>query len=434
MRAIQADVARSLRTVRVLRAVVERHSSLERAWASECARLPRAAQSDLRDLCSGSLRHLETYRYALSRLAAPLADDTPLQLLAAATAYELQHHARKPRSLPRRLAACCDALGRPAAAEEIAAAAAALARGGFVDHTAASALSLPAWLHAALAKASPLEAYGELCLRRPDFLGLHVGGGGAEAYARRLEEEGMEARASELAEGGVVVLSRPRDVAALPGVAEGRVHVQDLVQQWGVALLAPRGGRMLDACAAPGGKTRAWLSRRAEGEVLALERSERKARRMEALFREEPRVAVRCGDATAPAAWWDGKPFDAIIADVPCSATGIMRSRPEVKVHQTPETVEALQQTQLAILRALWPLLRRGGQLLYMTCSLLSTENEEVVRKFLKDKAISATIHLPPTPPSMLGSPLFQTHRHGVTIYPSTTHQGGFAALLEKNR
>ena len=233
-----------------------------------------------------------------------------------------------------------------------------------------------------------------------------------------------------------MVHGRPRDVAALPGVRDGSVHVQDPAQQWACSLLRRLGGegaRVLDACAAPGGKTRALLRprRHAGLHVVAVERAEAKCDRLREAFAADERVLVRCGDAAEPAGWWDGEPFAAIIADVPCSATGIMRSRPEVKLHQNPESVAALQQTQLRILRALWPLLAEGGELLYTTCSLLARENDDVIDLFVRGSGVRASVVKPRPPPAEYSSD-HCVGEHGVTLLPSQWHQGCFAALVRK--
>jgi len=365
-------------------------------------------------------------------------DDLPVRLLAVTTLYEIEQMSSKPRSLARRINESCSELRRSWAAPALqVVAGVATSSSGHTEHTDASSLSLPNWLHRELTRSTPLQRYGHRLLERPDFLGLNVdpSTGTREDYVAKLGTLGFEASLSALAPHGVVVHSRPRDVASLPGVLEGSVHVQDPAQQWSCSMLAPltAGGRLLDACAAPGGKTRAFLRYRSHtaARVVALERSEYKCGRMHALFAADARIRVCCGDATDPDSWWDGEPFEAIIADVPCSATAIMRSRPEVKVHQTAETVASLQRTQLAILRALWPLLQDGGQLLYTTCSLLSCENEDVVEEFMLGTGVCASVIQPKLPPA-IDREDYCMRGHGVTIFPSKWHQGSFAALLRK--
>ena len=313
--------------------------SLERAWAAECGGLARREQSALREICSGSLRYLAKYERVIESLAPSIVHDTTLRLLATTTMYEIEQMSSKPRSLARRIDECCKLLQRGWAAPVLKDVAG--ASHSFSGHTESSELSLPGWLHNELASSTPVKKYARLLLERPDFLGLCVDPavGSPAEYVEKLRAEGITASVSGLAPHAVVVHHRPRDVASLPGVRDGSVHVQDPSQQWACSLLdlpSSDGARVLDACAAPGGKTRALLRshHHADLQLIAVERSKSKCNRLQEAFAADDRITVRCGDAAEPASWWDGEPFDAILADVPCSATGILRSRPEVKAHQ----------------------------------------------------------------------------------------------------
>eukprot|EP00966_Prymnesium_polylepis_P297660 6877439-Prymnesium_polylepis.1 len=439
---------RALLAVRMLQRTVDRKRRLEHTIERH-ARLPPAHHRALRDVCSGTLRHLHRYDQVLASLAPAIRADAQLRLLAGATMYELEHMtlAREPRAaLSRRVRECCTALGRAEAAPDLheLLKLRPYALDGF--HTDASRLSLPAWLHDRLKRETPLGRYGELLLQRPDFLGLSVDPrrGGPRLEVDRLRAVGLQATASGLSpRTGVVVQTaaqhrgahtRPNNVGSLPCIADGAGHVQDPAQQWSCAQLSsPRAGaRVLDACAAPGGKTRTLLNLHPSvARVLALEVSSTKASQMEAKLAADERVEVRCGCATMPAAWWDGEPFAAILLDAPCSATGIMRTRPEVKCHQSAESVERLRATQLRMMRALWPLLADGGEMLYTTCSLLSCENERVVSSFLESEPQAESVALK-VPQSVDQSKSFSRREHGVLLLPGRWHQGGFAALLRK--
>lgn len=198
------------------------------------------------------------------------------------------------------------------------------------------------------------------------------------------------AKAGVTAEGDpeiptAVRLAEPADVAALPGFRAGHVSVQDLSAQRAATLLelAP-GQRVLDACAAPGGKTGHILEQLGGvGDVWAVERDasrlERVRDNLERLGLEARLVA---GDATVPAAWWDGQPFDRILIDAPCSATGVIRRHPDIKLLRRPADVERAVALQANLLRGLWPLLAPGGRLLYATCSVLRRENDEQIAAF----------------------------------------------------
>ena len=179
-------------------------------------------------------------------------------------------------------------------------------------------------------------------------------------------------------------LERAVPVDALPGFRDGLVSVQDIGAQRAAELLAPASGmRVLDACAAPGGKT-AQLLEGAEIDLLALDIDVVRAQRIEDnLRRLNLSATIRIGDAAKPSGWWDGRPFDAILADVPCSASGVVRRHPDIKWLRRESDVRKFASTQAGILDALWPLLRPGGRLLYATCSLFEEENRGQVDAFL---------------------------------------------------
>jgi 16S rRNA (cytosine967-C5)-methyltransferase len=204
-------------------------------------------------------------------------------------------------------------------------------------------------------------------------------------YRAQLESQGRRVIAARC-DDEALLLESATDVAELPGFAEGAVSVQDAAAQLAAQLLAPHpGARVLDACAAPGGKTCHLLELQPElAEVIAVDVSaERLARVQENLQRLHLRAQLVCGDAAEPAGWWDGRSFDRILLDVPCSATGVIRRHPDIKLLRRPEDVPALAARQSRLLLALWPLLAPGGRLLYASCSVLAAETTAVVAGFL---------------------------------------------------
>ena len=184
-------------------------------------------------------------------------------------------------------------------------------------------------------------------------------------------------------------LQQPRPVQALPGFAEGWLSVQDAAAQQAAPLLLDgldpdRPLRVLDACAAPGGKTVHLLECRPDAEVLALDIDAARCERIRQNLARAGRAAqVRVADAGDPAAWWDGRPFDAILLDAPCSASGILRRHPDVRWLRRESDIAALGRQQDRLLAALWPLLRPGGRMLYATCSVFREEGEDRVQAFL---------------------------------------------------
>lgn len=212
----------------------------------------------------------------------------------------------------------------------------------------------------------------------------------------RFAAAGVAAQAGDDLEDAVV-LDDSTDVTRLPGYAEGEFSVQDGAAQWAATLLDARPGeRVLDACAAPGGKS-AHILERADVKLVALDAdAERLPRLNENLARLGLVAAVRAGDATQPASWWNGVPFERILIDAPCSATGIVRRQPDIKLHRRGEDIAALAATQSRLLAALWPLLARGGRLVYATCSLLAQENTRQVERFLGVTADARCLDLAP--------------------------------------
>ena len=233
-------------------------------------------------------------------------------------------------------------------------------------------------------------------------------------------------------------LGTARPVQQLPGFAEGEFSVQDAAAQMAAPLLLNglkgnadgRPLRILDACAAPGGKT-AHLLELADDkaiDVTAIELDGVRSRRIdETLARLGLQAQVLVGNAARPADWWDGTPFDAILLDAPCTASGIARRHPDVRWLRRESDVEQLAQLQAQLLMALWPLVRPGGRLLYCTCSVFRAEGSQQIDAFL---AHNTNARLRPSPGHLL--PQSGTNQRGVPDNPEGDHDGFFYALLEK--
>ncbi len=186
-------------------------------------------------------------------------------------------------------------------------------------------------------------------------------------------------------EPDAVLLQHPLPVDKLPGFFEGMVSVQDAGAQYAASLLDVHDGmRVLDACAAPGSKS-THLLELARIELLAMDKDAQRLQRVrENLQRLQLNATLLCGDAAQPDDWWDGKPFQRILADVPCSASGVVRRHPDIKWLRRLTDMDGFAQQQLAILNALWRLLARDGKLLYATCSVFARENQQVINEFLQ--------------------------------------------------
>ncbi len=225
----------------------------------------------------------------------------------------------------------------------------------------------------------------------PMWLRVNLGRTTRAAYLERLRAAGMGAvEAADV--DSAVCLEAAQAVEALPGFAAGEVSVQDLSAQRAAGLLALRPGqRVLDACAAPGGKTAHVLEACAGVEVVALDRDAARLAKVEENLRRlglEARLIV--GDGTKPADWWDGRAFDRILLDAPCSALGVIRRHPDIKVLRRPIDVDRVVELQAKLLRALWPLLAPGGRLLYATCTVLKRENDAQIAAFRSEEGIAA--------------------------------------------
>lgn len=216
------------------------------------------------------------------------------------------------------------------------------------------------------------------------------------AYLERLAAADIEARALPFSEQGVI-LAKPVDVNLLPGFAAGEVSVQDGGAQLAAVLLDVQPGmRVLDACAAPGGKTGHILERQPDlKELVALDiDTERLGRVQENLDRLQLDARLMEGDAAEPDSWWDGQGFDRILLDVPCSATGVIRRHPDIKQLRQAADIDDLVSRQSAMVDAVWPLLAPGGRLVYATCSVLAAENDNQVTAFLARQADARSLEL----------------------------------------
>lgn len=287
----------------------------------------------------------------------------------------------------------------------------------------------PPWLLAALQQDWP-EDWPAIATENnrepPLWLRHNARHGNREAGVQALREAGFEVREHALARDALGI-TPAAPVNAIPGFADGRFSVQDPAAQLAADLLDPRpGDRILDACAAPGGKTGHLLERCPEARVTALDLSaERLERVRENLERLNLRARLVAADATDTGAWWDQRSFRRILLDAPCSATGVIRRHPEIKWLRDPEQVEEAQALQGRLLRRLWPLLEAGGILVYATCSVLRRENDEQVRAFLEDHADARC-----TGPDGFG----RDTQPGRQILPGDQGMDGFFyAVLEKH-
>jgi 16S rRNA (cytosine967-C5)-methyltransferase len=349
----------------------------------------------VQELAYGTLRHWGRYD-ALTRLLAskPIADASLAALIAVAL-YQLDHTSAPPFAVVDRAVEAAALVARPQAKALVNA----MLRRYLRDREALNAnavasspvalWSYPRWWIGRVEADHPQHWQQVLAVgneRPPLTLRVNCRAGTREALLARFAGEGIAAVPAG-AQG--LIVEPPQSVSALPGYAEGMFSVQDLGAQLAAPILAAGDGmRVLDACAAPGGKA-SHLLELADVELVALDRDEaRLARVRENIARlglAQSRLVVIAGDAGEPQSWWDGRRFDRILADVPCTASGIVRRHPDAKWLRRKSDLADLAVQQRRIFKALWPLLAPGGDLLYATCSVFAGENEVRIREFLAE-------------------------------------------------
>ncbi|MFN4351648.1 MAG: 16S rRNA (cytosine(967)-C(5))-methyltransferase RsmB [Hylemonella sp.] len=290
----------------------------------------------------------------------------------------------------------------------------------------------PAWWITRLQRETPQHWQAILQannVQAPMTLRVNLRQGSVADYLDALSAVGISARRNG-AQG--LTLAAPVPVQQLPGFAQGRVSVQDAAAQLAAPLLLQGlehrpGLRVLDACAAPGGKT-AHLLELAQAQVTALDIDPQRCQRItDTLQRLGLQARVLAADAGTPERWWDGQAFDAILLDAPCTASGIVRRHPDVRWLRRESDVAQLAAQQARLLKTLWPLLKPGGRLVYCTCSVFRAEGEDQVRAFL---AHNREARLLPSPGHLW--PSMSQSSAAVTDNQSSDHDGFYYALLEK--
>jgi len=268
-----------------------------------------------------------------------------------------------------------------------------------VDGAAPARWSHPDWWIKQLQQDWPqdwqhiLEASNQ---RPPMVLRINVARIERSAYLQQLNQLGIEAKRSAFPDTAIR-LEEPVAVDSLPGFSRGLVSVQDGAAQLAAPLMRLESGqRVLDACAAPGGKTGHMFESVSDlGALIAIDSDERRLTKVaENLQRLQFKAELLAADAGDPGSWWNGEPFDRILLDAPCSASGVVRRHPDIKLLRQPGDLQTLSHQQQRLLNALWPLLASGGILLYVTCSVFKQENSDGLRLFLDEHHDAAELPL----------------------------------------
>ena len=345
----------------------------------------------VQELAYGTLRHWGTLDALTRRVATKPLTDPVLSCLVAVALYQLDHTRAPAFAIVDHAVDNAAAMARPAAKSLVNA----LLRRYLRERDAlleavradpVARWSYPRWWIDRVARDFPddweaiLEAGNE---RPPLALRANERVGSRDALLAQFAQAGIEA--TPVGASGIIV--PPRAVTELPGFATGAFSVQDAGAQLAAPLLRPeKGMRVLDACAAPGGKT-THLAELADVEIVALDADAGRLARVRENLARLPHggavVDVRAGDAMTPASWWDGRAFDLILADVPCTASGVVRRHPDIKWLRRERDIGNFARQQARLLDALWGCLGKGGRMLYATCSMFRDENEAQIEAFL---------------------------------------------------
>lgn len=379
------------RAVRVISQVVEQGRSLNQCLPPLLSDLSPSERGRLQDWCFGTCRWWFRLNHELdSRLTRPLRRaDQAVRYLMLIGLYQLRYSKTPPHAVLNESVGACRALGHsPLTGLVNGVLRKAQREGEPATSDPAVTHSHPQWIVGKLQGNWPEQAEAILAAnnQHPPFtLRVNQRQGDRDLYLSRLAEHGIDADPCDYAPSGLR-LRKPVPVDQLPGFAEGDVSVQDEAAQLCVGLLelAP-GHRVLDACAAPGGKTAAIAEAEPDLELLTAvdadqERLERVRDNLERLGLD---ADVICGDAAVPQDWAPAEGYDRILLDAPCSATGVIRRHPDIKLLRRETDIAPLADIQLGLMKALWPLLKPGGRLVYATCSVFSQENSRIVSRFL---------------------------------------------------
>jgi 16S rRNA (cytosine967-C5)-methyltransferase len=426
---------------RVVAAVAFGGRSADEALAGFEGSADRAA---VRAIALGSIRwYLRLAPAVESLLPRPSGIPQPVRALLVVTAHQIEYSRNAPEASAHAAVDAARILGHPRATglvnavlrRFVAERTGLLAK---VDESLARRTAHPEWLVRKLEQSWPnrLEAILNGNNEHPPMvLRVDLTRTTLADYLPELESVGIRARPVPWVPTAVQ-LADPVPVNDLPGFREGRVSVQDAGAQLAAPLLdAKEGMRVLDACAAPGGKTGHLIEHTPTlGELVAVDVDDRRMGRvrenLERLGRAD-RVTLAVADVRNPASFWDGRPFDRILVDAPCSSTGVIRRHPDIKLLRRSQDISALARSQLEILRACFGMLATGGRLVYCTCSVLPEENDQVVRALLAEVPQA---RVAAAPEAALVAPGTEKREPGLQLIPGAEAgcDGFYYACLEK--
>ncbi|MGC8119658.1 16S rRNA (cytosine(967)-C(5))-methyltransferase RsmB [Marinobacter sp. VGCF2001] len=412
---------------------VEQGQSLTQCLAPALGQLPPEQRPQLQAICYGTCRWFHRLEEELNhRLKKPLRKpDRVVHHLMLVALFQLRYSEQATYAVLNETVEACRALDKPHLTGLVNGVLRAAEREGAPEpENDSSRFSHPVWMVEKLRHNWPddwqaiLDANNQ---QAPMTLRVNALRFRRDDYLKLLAEAGIEAHATRFAPHGIQ-LARPVPVDRLPWFEDGAVSVQDEAAQLCTTLLDLQPGqRVLDACAAPGGKTCAILEACGElEEVVAIDESaERLPRVQENLDRLDLHAVLTQADAASTDQWWDGNAFDRILLDVPCSATGVIRRHPDIKLLRRESDIVPLAGIQLGLLDAMWSILKPGGRLVYATCSVFPQENHRIIQRFLKQQDQARLI--------TITTDWGRDMTTGRQLLPDPdSHDGFFYAVLEK--
>ncbi|MEY8203745.1 MAG: 16S rRNA (cytosine(967)-C(5))-methyltransferase RsmB [Bermanella sp.] len=417
--------------------VVDKRKSLTPVLVRYAEKIPANDKGLLQHICYGSCRHFFSLN-ALSKmmLEHPLpADARPVQALMWVGLYQLAYSDISEHAAIHETVEACGQLKQDKYRGLLNAVLRRFQRekselltglqGSDVPH-----YQHPKWFIKLLKKSWP-QRWQEICeqanIQAPMCLRVNTHKGSVSDYLQLLADTGIKATVGKVSPSALY-LDKPMDVFALPNFEQGSCSVQDEAAQLAAQLLNPQPGeKVLDACSAPGGKT-CHLLEHASGQ-LTLTAMDADALRLNRVHENLARLGLSAntlvGEAQHPEQWWDGEAFDRILLDVPCSATGVIRRHPDIKLLRQKQDIDNLAQLQLAILQQAWQMLKAGGSLLYATCSILPQENAHNIAAFLSTQTDASLQNIE--------LPSGEDTGYGWQLFPNAhSHDGFFYALLKK--
>ena len=412
--------------------VLHHGHSLDSTAAKRLKLQPAQNHSEIREIAWGSVRWAYRYRRLLQqKLHKPIrSQDTILENLLLCAFYQYEHLNAPDYAITSGAVEAANLLGRGHAKNLVNGVLRAHLRDpAFITAEQEEAqYATPMWLLSCLREAWPddwkdiVDSYNS---RPPLTLRVNTQFTSRSNYMLRLAEAGVDSTASNLSPWAIT-LAKPRSVLRVPGFSDGLVSVQDAAAQLSPCFLGPlQGLRVLDACAAPGGKTGQLYELATDTtSITAIDLPDRTNLIRENIQRLKGHVDIIDGDVTEPDRWWDGKPYDRIILDAPCSGRGVIRRHPDIRVLRRHTDIPRFSCNQLNMIQQLWPLLRRGGCLLYITCSIFPAENDAVIELLLENTKDACSV------PSDYS--LGESTRFGRQFLPCSEGDGLYYAIVQK--